>query len=135
MIWFSYQCKTIYDCYKQELVKTEKKKSTKQFLVKWWLKYWSKRSVSWILSCPCSKYCLTYQRHKYQCFDTCNRSNRSKSRIPLTTLNRRYWCIWSTKQITEIINLWWGEINYHPESPGKGSSPSTPFTIFSTLRF
>ena len=34
--------------------------------------------------------------------------------------NRRYfwnWCIWSTKQITEIIHLWWGETNYHPEVP------------------
>jgi hypothetical protein len=38
----------------------------------------------------------------------------------LSTFNRRYfwnWCIRSTKQITEIIHLWWGETNYHPEVP------------------
>ena len=35
-------------------------------------------------------------------------------------INRRYfwnWCIRSTKQITEIIYLWWGETNYLPEVP------------------
>ena len=34
--------------------------------------------------------------------------------------NRRYfwnWCIRSTKQITEIIHLWWGETNYQPDVP------------------
>ena len=27
------------------------------------------------------------------------------------------WCIRSTKQITEMIYLWWGETNYHSEVP------------------
>ena len=35
-------------------------------------------------------------------------------------INRCYfwnWCIRCTKQITEIIHLWWGETNYYPEVP------------------
>ena len=49
-------------------------------------------------------------------------------------LNRR-WCIWSPKQITEIIHLWWGETNYispwslpakrHPLNPLPGATVTT----------
>ena len=44
-------------------------------------------------------------------------------------LNRRYfwnWCIRSTKQITEIIHLWWGETNYHSEVPRWRGTPLNP---------
>ena len=44
-------------------------------------------------------------------------------------INRRYfwnWCIWSTKQITEIIHLWWGETNYHSEVPRWRGTPLNP---------
>ena len=34
--------------------------------------------------------------------------------------------LWSPKQITEIIHLWWGETNYHPEVPREGHPPQPP---------